>query len=139
MILETQLAVTNFWTPTVPSSIGLSFAPRKWEETSSIMPAEERTAMSVQTKGQGSTEVIKIRLIKAELQVGLRFAQIAALDDYNHDLRRRALDEAQKYYVGVLCELKRVAIPSLEDELWIGQKLEELLQKLEPANLDQSR
>jgi hypothetical protein len=95
--------------------------------------------MSVQTKGQASTEVIKIRLIKAELQVGLRFAQIAALDDYSHESRKRALEEAQKYYVGVLCELKKVAIPSLEDELWIGQKLEELLQKLEPANLDQSR
>ena len=94
--------------------------------------------MSVQTGGQASTEVIKIRLIKAELQVGLRFAQIAALDDYNHQPRKRALDEAQKYYAGVLCELKKVAIPSLEDELWISQKLEELRQKLEPANLDES-
>jgi hypothetical protein len=94
--------------------------------------------MSVQTRGQDSTDVIKIRLIKAELQVGLRYAQIAALDNYNQP-RKRALEDAQKFYAGVLCELKKVvAIPSVEDELWISQKLEELRQKLEPANLEES-
>jgi hypothetical protein len=94
------------------------------------MPAEEGTAMSVQTKGHASTEVIKIKLIKAELQVGLRFAQIAALDAYNQP-SKRALEDAHKFYAGVLCELKKVVIPSLEDELWISQKLEELRHKLQ--------
>ena len=86
--------------------------------------------MAALTMAQDSTAGAQVGLMRAELQVGLSLAKIAASDTYSLEHRERAHGEAQKAYEGVLRELNRVAFLSPEDELWIGQILEELRRKL---------
>jgi uncharacterized membrane protein len=87
--------------------------------------------MAVLTLAEDSTDSAQVGLMRTELQLGLNLAKIATEPvAYSPEHRERAIGNAQKAYDSVLTELKKVALLSPEDELCIGQKLEELRRKL---------
>lgn len=101
---------------------------------------KELQALAVLTMAEDSTDSSKVGFMREELQMALSLAQCAAEPDtYSSKHRERAVGEAQKVYDGVLIELKKVAILSPEDELWIGQELEELRRKLKALSIKPQR